>query len=83
MRPESLVEKMAETLPEVVGTKKIGDILGFVNPEAPVVELGDTLAGVEAETIGETLNKVDDESLVHTKAERVWNTLGDTGRHGG
>lgn len=34
--PEALVERMADTLPEVVGAKKIGDLLGFVEPEAPV-----------------------------------------------
>ena len=73
MCPEALVETMADTLPEVVGSKKIGGILGFVEPEAPVDLLGDTLAGVEAETIGETLNKVENESLVHTQAERVSN----------
>jgi len=74
---------MADTLLEVVRAKKISDILGFVEPEAPFDELGDALAGVEAETIGETLNKVEDGSLVHTQAKRVSNTLSESGRHAG
>ena len=49
-------------------TKTIGDTVTYVEPEAPVETLDDTLADVGVLPVGDKLNKVEAERLVHTKA---------------
>ena len=65
MEAQALVDTLSVTLSEVVA-KTIGDILTYVQPEAPMETLGDTLADVEAYPVGDTLNKVKASALVHT-----------------
>ena len=53
MMAEAL-DTLAVTLSELVA-KTIGDILTYVEPEAPVETLADTLADAESYTVGNTL----------------------------
>ena len=47
MKSEALVDTISDTLSEVVA-KTIADTLTFVEPKAPVIIVGDTVAEVEA-----------------------------------